>query len=92
MCLGIPGQIVEVYERHGTRMGTVDFEGIEKEICLSFVPEAGVGDYAIVHIGFAITKIDEESANDTLALMKEMGVFESELGTGPAAGGAIAAG
>jgi hydrogenase expression/formation protein HypC len=79
MCLGIPGKVVEVYDVNGARMGKVDFDGIVKEICLSFVPEAEVGDYTIVHVGFGITKVDEESAHDTLALMKEMGVLESEL-------------
>lgn len=79
MCLGIPGRVVEVYEQDGARMGKVDFDGIVKEICLSFVPEAEVGDYTIVHVGFGITKVDEESAHETLALMKEMGVLEAEL-------------
>jgi hydrogenase expression/formation protein HypC len=79
MCLGIPGRVVEVYEQDGTRMGKVDFDGIIKEICLSFVPEAEVGDYTIVHVGFGITKVDEESAHETLALMKEMGVLAGEL-------------
>ena len=79
MCLGIPGKVVEVYEQDGARMGKVDFDGIVKEICLSFVPEAEIGDYTIVHVGFGITKVDEESAHETLALMKEMGVLEAEL-------------
>lgn len=94
MCLGIPGKVVEVYEVDGARMGKVDFDGIVKEICLSFVPEAEVGDYTIVHVGFGITKVDEESAHETLALMKEMGVLESELdaAAAEAAEAAIAAG
>ena len=79
MCLGSPGKVVEVYEQDGTRMGKVDFDGIVKEICLSFVPEAEVGDYTIVHVGFGITKVDETSAHETLALMKEMGVLAGEL-------------
>jgi hydrogenase expression/formation protein HypC len=79
MCLGIPGKVVEVYEQDGARMGKVDFDGIVKEICLSFVPEAEVGDYTIVHVGFGITKVDEESAHETLGLMKEMGVLAAEL-------------
>ena len=84
MCLGIPGKIVEVYEQDGTRMGKVDFDGIVKEICLSFVPEAEVGDYTIVHVGFGITKVDEESAHETLSLMSEMGVLAGELDAGVA--------
>jgi hydrogenase expression/formation protein HypC len=94
MCLGIPGRIVEVYEQDGARMGKVDFDGIVKDICLSFVPEAEVGDYTIVHVGFGITKVDESSAHETLALMKDMGVLESELdaAAAEAAEAAIAAG
>ncbi len=94
MCLGIPGKVVEVYDLDGARMGKVDFDGIVKEICLSFVPEAEVGDYTIVHVGFGITKVDEASAHETLALMKEMGVLESELDAAAAlaAEAAIAAG
>ena len=94
MCLGIPGKVVEVYDLEGARMGKVDFDGIVKEICLSFVPEAEVGDYTIVHVGFGITKVDEESAHETLALMKELGVLESELDANAAlaAEEAIAAG
>ena len=94
MCLGIPGKIIDVYDQNGARMGKVDFDGIVKEICLSFVPEADVGDYTIVHVGFGITKVDEASSHDTLALMKEMGVLESELDAAAAlaAEEAIAAG
>ncbi len=79
MCLGIPGKVTEIYEVQGTRMGKVDFGGIVKEICLDFVPEVEVGEYTIVHVGFAITRLDEESAQETLALFKEMGVLEEEL-------------
>ncbi len=94
MCLGIPGKVVEVYDLDGARMGKVDFDGIVKEICLSFVPEAEVGDYTIVHVGFGITKVDEASAHETLALMREMGVLDSELDAAAAlaAEAAIAAG
>ena len=80
MCLGIPGKVVEVYDVNGARMGKVDFDGIVKEICLSFVPEAEVGDYTIVHVGFAITKLDEESARESLELFRELGTLEEELG------------
>lgn len=79
MCLGVPGQIMDIYERDGVRMGKVDFGGILKEVCLDFVPEMKVGDYTIVHVGFAITRLDEQSAVETLALFKEMGVLEEEL-------------
>ena len=79
MCLGIPGKIVELYERDGTQMGKVDFDGILKEVALTFVPEAELGNYVIVHVGFAITMVDEESAHETLALMREMGILAGEL-------------
>ena len=80
MCLGLPGKVVEVYEQNGVRMGTADFSGITKEVCLAYVPEVEVGDYTIVHVGFAITKLDEASALETLALFQEMGALAEELG------------
>jgi len=79
MCLGIPGQVKEIYEANGVRMGTVDFAGITKEVCLAYVPEIAVGDYTIVHVGFAITQLDEASAQESLQLFAEMGVLEEEL-------------
>ena len=81
MCLGIPGRIVEVGPEGLMRMGKVDFGGIVREVCLAYVPEAGVGDYVIVHIGFAISQLDEEEAHETLKLMAEMGILEVELDT-----------
>ena len=80
MCLGIPGQVKEIYEAHGTRMGRVNFGGIVKEVCLAYVPEVEIGDYTIVHVGFAITRLDEQSALESLALFREMGVLEENLG------------
>ena len=80
MCLGIPGQVVEIYEKHGTRMGKLDFDGIQKEVCLAYLPELQIGEYAIVHVGFAITQLDEESAKETLALFHEMDRLVEELG------------
>lgn len=79
MCLGIPGKVIEVYEANGTRMGRVDFSGIQKEVCLAYVPEVEVGDYTIVHVGFAITRLDEESALETLKLFEEVGLLDEEL-------------
>jgi hydrogenase expression/formation protein HypC len=79
MCLGIPGKITEIYEANGTRMGKVDFSGIQKEVCLAYLPDIAIGDYTIVHVGFAITQLDEESALETLALFAEMGKLEEEL-------------
>ncbi|MEZ4519336.1 MAG: HypC/HybG/HupF family hydrogenase formation chaperone [Chloroflexota bacterium] len=79
MCLGIPGKVVEIYDVGGMRMGKVDFSGIQKEVCLAYTPEIELGDYTIIHVGFAITKLDEESALETLALFNEMGMLEEEL-------------
>lgn len=81
MCLGVPGKIVEIYETDGVRMGKVDFGGIFKEACLDFVPEAQVGDYTIIHVGFAITQLDEASAQETLAILQEMDALAEQLET-----------
>ncbi|MBZ0275664.1 MAG: HypC/HybG/HupF family hydrogenase formation chaperone [Anaerolineae bacterium] len=79
MCLGIPGKVLEIYEEHNTLMGKVDFSGIVKQVCLAYVPEIQVGEYTIVHVGFAITRLDEESAQETLKLFNEIGLLEEEL-------------
>jgi hydrogenase expression/formation protein HypC len=79
MCLGIPGKVLERYEHDGAPMGRVDFDGIVKDVCLAYVPDIEVGDYTIVHVGFAITRLDEESALETLDLMRNMGVLDTEL-------------
>jgi hydrogenase expression/formation protein HypC len=81
MCLGVPGKVEQIWEVEGTRMATVDFGGIRKEVCLAYVPEVEVGDYTVVHVGFAITKLDEESALETLRLFRQIGALEEELGT-----------
>jgi hydrogenase expression/formation protein HypC len=80
MCLGIPGRIVSIREEHATLMATVDFGGVTKSVCLAYVPDISVGDYAIVHAGFAITHLDEASALETLALFGELGMLEQEFG------------
>ena len=80
MCLGIPGKVIEIYEVEGVRMGKADFGGLNKEICLAFVPEVVVGDYTIVHVGFAITQLDEASAQESLELLRQMGALDEELG------------
>lgn len=79
MCLAVPGQIVDVRDERGTKMATIDFDGIKKDICLAYLPDIVVGDYAIVHVGFAISKIDEASAMETLKMFRELGVLEEEL-------------
>lgn len=82
MCLGIPGQVTSIYDAQGTRMGKVNFGGVVKEVCLAYVPDIEVGEYTIVHVGFAITRLDEQSAQESLALFRQMGVLDEELGTG----------
>ncbi len=82
MCLGVPGRVTEIYDNNGIPMGKVDFGGIMKEVCLAYVPEITVGQYTIVHVGFAITELDEESALETLKLFEEMGTLAEELGVG----------
>jgi hydrogenase expression/formation protein HypC len=73
MCLGIPGRIVELYSDGELRMGTVDFGGMRREVCLAYLAEeVAVGDFAIVHVGFAISKVDEEEARRTFEILKEM--------------------
>jgi hydrogenase expression/formation protein HypC len=79
MCLAIPGRVVSIQEQDGTLMGMVDFSGVRKEVCLAYVPDVQVGDYTIVHVGFALTRIDEASAEETLRVFSEMGVLEEEL-------------
>jgi hydrogenase expression/formation protein HypC len=82
MCLGVPGKIVEVTDNALLRMGKVDFGGVVREVCLAYVPEADLGDYVVVHVGFAISQIDEEEARQTFDLMKEAGILEEEWGDG----------
>ncbi len=72
MCLAIPGKVVESFEREGMRMARVQFGGITREACLDYVPEASVGDYVLVHVGFAISRVDEAEAQRTYQLLKEM--------------------
>jgi len=83
MCLGIPGRITEIRQDPLLRMGTVDFGGVSRAVCLACVPEAQVGDYVIVHVGFAIHRLDEAEAQRTLELLREIGAVGEELGVGP---------
>ena len=79
MCLGVPGKIVEIYESNGLLMGKVDFGGgVTREACLAYVPEAVVGDYTIIHVGFALHLISEEEAIETLALLQEIAESSTE--------------
>jgi len=79
MCLAIPGRITEIYIKDSLLMARIDFGGIAKEICLTYTPEAKVGDYALIHVGFAISLMDEEEAQETLKLIKDVAEFENEI-------------
>jgi hydrogenase expression/formation protein HypC len=76
MCLGIPGKITDIYQKDSLRMAKIDFGGIVKEACLEYTPEANVGDYALIHVGFAISLMNEEEAQETLKLIREVAEYE----------------
>ncbi len=80
MCLGVPGKIVQISEQSGMRMGKIDFGGVTREVCLAAVPEAQIGNYAIVHAGFAISLLSEEEAQATLDALREISDLDQELG------------
>ena len=73
MCLAIPGKVLSINTSVSPVMGVVDFAGIQKDVCLEWLPEAATGDYVIVHVGFALSIVDEEEARETLSLLREMG-------------------
>jgi hydrogenase expression/formation protein HypC len=76
----VPGKVIDIFERDGARMAHVDFGGVRKEACLEYVPDMRVGDYAIVHVGFALQRLDEATARQTLRLFAELGQLEEEFG------------
>ncbi len=79
MCLAVPGCVEEIYDEAGTRMGRVRFGSVVRDVCLAYLPDLQVGEYTIVHVGFAISRIDEESAQKTLQTFDELGLLEEEL-------------
>lgn len=82
MCLAVPGRIVSIEDRDGTLMSVVDFGGIKKDVCLEYIPDAEVGQYVVVHVGFALQRLDEESAMRTLAEFEHLGVLKEEFSDG----------
>lgn len=82
MCLGIPGKVVRTYPEHGVLMGKVDFGGVARSVCLEHVPEAREGDYVLVHVGFALSKIDEAEAQRVFAFLESINQLE-EVGDPP---------
>ena len=86
MCLAIPGKLLTSEIENGVRTGKVQFGGITREACLDFVPEAKIGDYVMVHVGFAISRVDSEEAERTYQILESMGVLDAELSPDSAAG------
>ena len=82
MCLGVPGKIVDIHEKNGLKMAKVDFDGILREACLSYVPEAQVGEYCVIHVGFAISVVSEKEAMETLELLRQIESFGEEIESG----------
>ncbi len=80
MCLAVPGRVEKILDSNGVLMGRVNFGGIVKDVCLAYVPDIQVGEYTIVHVGFALQRIDERSARETLKLFEEYGLLQEELG------------
>lgn len=72
MCLAIPGKVVETFDRAGMQMARVQFGGITREACLEYVPETKIGEYVLVHVGFAISRVDEEEAHRTYQALMEL--------------------
>lgn len=73
MCLAIPGKVTEIFYENGLKMGKVDFDGIARKACFEYVPDIQVGDYALVHVGFALSKVDEEEAKKVFEFLDQMG-------------------
>jgi hydrogenase expression/formation protein HypC len=82
MCLAVPGRVLSIAEVDGTLMAEVDFGGVRKDVCLQYIPDAAVGEYVVVHVGFAIQRLDEKSAQETLANFGRLGILDEEFGDG----------
>lgn len=83
MCLGVPGKIIEIFEKDSLRMARVDFGGVIREACLAYVPDAQVGEYTVIHVGFAISQLSEQEAKETLDMLREIIDLEEEIGPEP---------
>ncbi|MDJ0462612.1 HypC/HybG/HupF family hydrogenase formation chaperone [Streptomyces sp. H27-C3] len=82
MCLAVPGRVLSTAEIDGALMAEVDFGGVRKEVCLQYIPDVTIGEYVIVHVGFAIQRLDERSAQETLANFEKLGILAEEFGDG----------
>ena len=76
MCLGVPGRVVDVAEEQGVLMGRVDFGGVARKVCMSHVPDIQPGEYVLVHVGFALSRLDEQEAARVFELLKELDQLE----------------
>jgi hydrogenase expression/formation protein HypC len=76
MCLSVPGKVVEIYYEHGVLMGKVDFGGVRKVACLEHIPDAALGEYVLVHVGFALSRLDEAEAQRVFAFLAEHGQLD----------------
>jgi hydrogenase expression/formation protein HypC len=83
MCLAVPGEVLAIDRSLVPVMGTVSFAGVEKQVCLEWVPDITVGEYVIVHVGFALSKVEKEEAMETLRMLREMGELADEDGSPP---------
>jgi hydrogenase expression/formation protein HypC len=79
MCLAVPGKIIDIYNVNGLVMGKIDFGGVTRDACLAYIPEAKIGDYTIIHVGFALNLLDEKEAKETLALLDEIEDLDDEI-------------
>jgi hydrogenase expression/formation protein HypC len=82
MCLAVPGEVLSIAEIDDTPMAEVDFGGVRKQVCLQYIPDVQVGEYVMVHVGFAIQRLDEAAAQETLANLERLGMLEEEFGDG----------
>ena len=82
MCLAVPGRVISIEDRDETRMAEVDFGGVKKDVCLEYIPDIVIGEYVMVHVGFAIQRMDEAAALETLANFEKLGILEEEFGDG----------
>ncbi len=79
MCLGVPGKIIEIYANGELLMGKIDFGGVTREVCLAYVPEARIGDYAMIHVGFALNLMSEQEAKESLDLLRQLAEVEAKI-------------
>ncbi len=78
MCLGVPGKVIELYDKNGMKMAKIDFGGVIKEACMEYLPEVKIGDYTIIHVGFGLSILDEKEAMETMDLLKQVDALDEE--------------